>query len=185
MRLTSITTKTGDRGSTGLGDGSRRAKHDARIEAYGTIDEANSAIGWARALMAEAGEEAIGAHLARIQNDLFDVGADLCVPDNGKPRLRIDESYTTRLEEESAQLNADLPPLDSFILPAGRPMIAALHLARTITRRAERRITALQEKEKINPETLRYINRLSDLLFIMARYLSRGEETKWVPQKNP
>ena len=177
-------TKTGDRGMTGLGDGTRRVKHDVRIEAYGTVDEANSAIGLARALIAEAGEEKIDICLARIQNDLFDLGADLCVPQQDESSFRIDKNYTARLEEEARQLNENLAALDSFILPSGVPTVAALHLARTITRRAERRITALQEKEKINLETLRYINRLSDLLFIMARYLSRGEEKKWLPREN-
>ena len=195
VRLTSITTKTGDQGQTSLGDGQRRPKHDRRIEAYGAVDEANSAIGLARALM---GDRELAAILAYVQNDLFDLGADLCVPPqqkeahgNGQKALRISPDHTSRIEADLVRLNADLPPLDSFILPAGDGGVAALHLARTITRRAEREMSALNADDEggsaagggVGAEAIRYINRLSDLLFIMARCAARGKEEKWVPKK--
>ena len=187
VRLTSITTKTGDKGKTGLGDGSRRVKHDQRIEAYGSVDEANSAIGLARSLLAQDSKnEALVNMLARVQNDLFNLGADLCQPDLEKAALRIEESDIEQLEEYSGVLNKDLPALDSFILPAGSGSVAALHLARTIARRAEREISKLTTAETINQATLRYMNRLSDLLFIMARaasFASSGREEKWQPKK--
>ncbi len=189
VKLTSITTKTGDQGTTSLGDGQRRAKHDRRIEAYGAVDEANSAIGLARALL---DDEALEALLGRIQNDLFDLGADLCVPPQGagaRPRatsrhaaLRIVADHTARLEADLVRLNEGLAPLDSFILPAGSAGVAALHLARTITRRAERAISLLKADDEVGAEVVRYINRLSDLLFVMARCAARGAEEKWVPK---
>ncbi len=185
VRLTSITTKTGDQGTTSLGDGQRRPKHDLRVEAYGAVDEANSVIGLARALLDDQDLDAI---LAYIQNDLFDLGADLCVPPqegvSSAQTLRISSDHTKRLEKDLTRLNEDLPPLESFILPAGAAGVAALHLARTITRRAERQISSLKACETIGDETLRYINRLSDLLFIMARCASSGKEEKWVPKKH-
>lgn len=184
VRLTSIITKTGDDGKTGLADGSRRAKSDERVEAYGSVDEANSALGLARSLLEQAPHaKRLIPIVARVQNDLFNLGADLSSPDLEKSALRIDDDDIALLEEDASVLNEDLPPLDSFILPAGTAEIAALHLARTITRRAERQIVRLSEKEKINLATLRYMNRLSDLLFIMARVVANGKETKWVPKK--
>src|ERR1700682_4136951 len=157
VKLTRIYTKGGDKGRTSLGDGTRVAKHDRRVEAYGTVDEANAAIGLAR--LATEGEA--DAMLARIQNDLFDLGADLCTPEDGRRAagaLRIQASQVARLEREIDALNAALKPLDSFVLPAGTACAAHLHLARTIARRAERLIAELAEREPVNPEALKYIN---------------------------
>ncbi|HEX6120016.1 MAG TPA: cob(I)yrinic acid a,c-diamide adenosyltransferase, partial [Dongiaceae bacterium] len=164
VRLTRIYTKTGDKGTTALGTGKRVAKHDARVEAFGTVDEANAAIGIARL---HTGGDA-DATLARIQNDLFDLGADLCAPEGegAKERLRIAESQVERLEQEIDAMNEELAPLNSFVLPGGTAASAHLHLARTIARRAERAITRLAETEPVNPAAIRYINRLSDHLFV-------------------
>jgi cob(I)alamin adenosyltransferase len=189
VRLNKIYTKTGDDGTTGLGGGERRPKHDLRIEAYGTVDEANAAIGLVRAeLPPELAQ--LDALLSRIQNDLFDLGAELATPDDGKPKdyepLRIVESQAERLEREIDALNADLEPLRSFVLPAGSRAAAALHLARTIARRAERRMTELAEKEPVGRPAIVYMNRLSDLLFVMSRWVNkRGEgDVLWTPGKN-
>lgn len=182
VRLTKIYTKTGDKGDTGLGDGSRVAKHDLRVEAYGTVDEANSVIGLARLHV----DESLDGILARIQNDLFDVGADLCTPfeENPKyPPLRLAEAKTLELEQEIDRFNADIPSLRSFILPAGNPAATHLHHARTVTRRAERTIVELKEEQQISQPVLEYMNRLSDLLFVLARY-SNGkgkDDVLWVP----
>ncbi len=168
VQLTRIYTKGGDKGSTSLGSGKRVAKHDARVAAYGTVDEANAAIGIAR-LHAEGEIETM---LARIQNDLFDLGADLCTPetpDGGKESLRIVEAQVERLEREIDAMNAKLSPLNSFVLPGGTAAAAYLHQARTIVRRAEREMTLLAEKEPVNPAAIRYANRLSDHLFVAAR----------------
>ena len=172
VKLNKIYTRTGDDGSTGLANGERRAKCDPRVEAYGDIDETNSAIGLAR--LSTAAWPELDAMLARIQNDLFDLGADLATPPSDKPLgyepLRIVEAQTTRLEEEIDALNARLTPLHSFVLPGGSPAAAALHLARAISRRAERRMVALLlEGEPIGEPALHYINRLSDFLFVAAR----------------
>ena len=184
VQLTRIYTKGGDKGSTSLGSGKRVKKHDLRVSAYGTVDEANAAIGVAR--LHTVGD--IDAMLNRIQNDLFDLGADLCQPEDPKdyPPLRVVETQVERLEQEIDRLNADLQPLKSFVLSGGAPAAAYLHLARTIARRAEREITALMDVEAVNPAGLRYINRLSDLLFVMARYVNdKGEaDVLWVPGKN-
>lgn len=187
VRLTRIYTKTGDGGETSLGDGARVSKHDLRVEAFGTVDEANAALGVAR--LHAMGK--LDAMLKRVQNDLFDLGADLCVPEEGhggrKPdrtRLRIADSQVARLEREIDALNAGLPTLDSFVLPGGRALAAHLHLARTIVRRAERRMVALAQKEKVGPPALIYINRLSDLLFVMARTANRGRDVLWEPGAN-
>lgn len=178
VRLTRIYTRGGDAGETSLGDGSRVAKQDLRVAAYGTVDEANAAIGLAR-LHAEA---AVDAALARIQNDLFDLGADLAVPGEAGARLRLDAAKTASLEAQTAALNASLPPLASFILPGGANGAAEAHLARTLVRRAERAVVHLGHEEGLNPELLRYLNRLSDTLFVLARHLDRPEgETLWVP----
>ncbi len=190
--LNRIYTKTGDDGTTALGTGERRAKHDLRIEAYGTIDEANSAIGLARVETAtDASCARIDAMLLCVQNDLFDLGADLCVPLNpsaGSESLRIVESQVERLERKIDELNADLAPLRSFVLPGGTKAAAALHLARTVTRRAERLLVALTNKqgEIVGGPALKYVNRLSDFLFVAARYMNaKGEaDILWVPGQN-
>src|SRR5579859_5603683 len=157
VTLNRIYTRGGDKGETSLGDGRRVAKHDARVEAYGTVDEANAAIGLARLHTGDAAEA--DAMLARIQNDLFDLGADLCTPEDGRrggPALRIVPDQTARLEREIDRMNKSLAPLDSFVLPGGSPAAAYLHLARTVVRRAERLVAALALSEKINPEALKY-----------------------------
>lgn len=184
VQLTRIYTKGGDKGSTSLGSGKRVKKHDLRVAAYGTVDEANAVIGVAR--LHTSGEA--DAMLSRIQNDLFDLGADLCQPEDPTdyPPLRVVEAQVERLEQEIDRLNADLQPLKSFVLSGGTPASAYLHLARTVARRAERDMTALMEHETINPAALRYINRLSDLLFVMARHLNdQGRaDVLWVPGQN-
>jgi cob(I)alamin adenosyltransferase len=190
VRLNKIYTKTGDDGTTALGSGERRAKHDLRIEAYGTVDEANAAIGLARAELAQ--EDALDAMLARIQNDLFDLGAELATPDDGKPKdyepLRIVPAQVERLERDIDSLNAELQPLRSFVLPGGGRAAAALHLARTIARRAERLMVALAEKESedVANAALIYMNRLSDFLFVASRWVNRrgAGDVLWVPGKN-
>ncbi len=199
VKLNRIYTRTGDDGTTGLADGSRLRKDSMRIAAYGTTDEAMSAIGIARL---HAGPEA-DSMLARIQNDLFDVGADLATPrmdwegpdfaQSGAEApwqpLRVAASQTARLEAEIDAMNADLPPLSSFILPGGTPLAAHLHLARTIVRRAERAAVAAAAEAEINPEALRYLNRLSDHLFVMARHVNSPAaggpgDVLWVPAAN-
>jgi len=184
VQLTRIYTRGGDRGETSLGDGNRVKKHSLRVEAFGTVDEANAAIGLAR-LHAEG--ETLDM-LARIQNDLFDLGADLCTPEGGNRSdgaLRILPSQTERLEREIDTMNADLPPLDSFILPGGTPLAAQLHLARTITRRAERLVTALAAAETLNPEAVKYLNRLSDHLFVLSRVANHVTgDILWRPGAN-
>ncbi len=176
-RLSRIYTRTGDDGTTGLGDGARVRKDDARVEAYGTVDEANSAIG---VVLAVPGlPEEIHRCLTGIQHDLFDLGGELCIPGM---RL-ITAEHVTRLEQALDAFNDPLPPLKDFILPGGGPAAAACHLARTITRRAERRIwTLAAEAADLSPEPARYLNRLSDLLFVLARVLARhenGTEVLW------
>jgi cob(I)alamin adenosyltransferase len=184
VRLTRIYTKGGDKGETSLGDGSRVKKHALRVDAFGTVDEANAAIGLARL---HATGDAL-AMLARIQHDLFDLGADLCTPEGGgrsEGALRILPGQTERLEREIDAMNADLPPLDSFILPGGTALAAQLHLARTITRRAERLVTALAETETINPEAVKYLNRLSDHLFVLSRVANGpAGDILWRPGAN-
>ena len=190
--LNRIYTRMGDDGTTVLGTGERRAKNDLRIEAYGTIDEANSAIGLARvATASDAVCARVDAMLLSIQNDLFDLGADLCVPHSAKDTtqpLRIVQSQVDRLERKIDELNAELEPLRSFVLPGGSPAAAALHLARTVTRRAERLLVALAEApgEEVGGPALKYINRLSDFLFVAARYVNQKGEADilWVPGQN-
>ena len=178
VRLDIITTRGGDAGQTSLGDGSRVAKDTLRIEAIGAVDEANAAIGLVR--LHSTGEP--DAMLARIQNDLFDLGADLCVPDlAAEGRLRMADSQCARLEAEVAAMNATLPPLRSFVLPGGTPAGAQAHLARTLARRAERVVVALAAAEPVNPVALRYLNRLSDHLFVVSRVLNDGADPLWVP----
>jgi cob(I)alamin adenosyltransferase len=188
--LNRIYTRKGDDGTTALGTGERRAKTDLRIEAYGTIDEANSAIGLARvATASDAVCARVDAMLLCVQNDLFDLGADLCVPHsaNETEPLRIVQSQVDRLERKIDELNAELAPLRSFVLPGGSPAAAALHLARTVTRRAERLLVALDTPgEEVGGPALRYINRLSDFLFVAARCVNhKGEaDVLWVPGQN-
>jgi cob(I)alamin adenosyltransferase len=194
VKLTRIYTRGGDKGRTSLGDGSRVAKHNPRVAAYGTVDEANAALGLAR-LYVEGEAEAM---LARIQNDLFDLGADLCRPEKDEPAkkeavaekaaapLRMVAAQVARLEREIDQMNAALQPLESFVLPGGSAAAAHLHLARTIARRAERLMTALAAEAPINPIAIKYINRLSDHLFVLARHLNKhGKgDILWKPGVN-
>lgn len=185
VTLNRIYTKTGDKGETALGDGTRLPKSALRIAAFGTVDEANAAIGIAR--LKTDGE--LDAMLARIQNDLFDLGADLCVPETAKRnegRLRIAEAQVERLEHEIDGMNAELAPLTSFVLPGGTEASAHLHLARTITRRAERLIVELAQGEPVNAAAIRYINRLSDHLFVASRFVNdRGsKDVLWIPGGN-
>jgi cob(I)alamin adenosyltransferase len=188
--LNKIYTRTGDDGSTALGSGERRKKYDLRVAAYGTIDEANAAIGVARLHTVHDAE--LDAALARIQNDLFDVGADLCTPGKGKgpggARLTVTDKQVEWLEAEIDRFNAALQPLRSFVLPGGGAASAHLHLARTICRRAERLIAELKDKpdESVSSEVLKYVNRLSDFLFVASRYAnSRGAgDVLWKPGEN-
>jgi cob(I)alamin adenosyltransferase len=189
--LTRIYTRGGDRGETSLGDGARVPKHALRVAAYGTVDEANAAIGLARLHIDPGADTAADEMLARIQNDLFDLGADLCTPQDsrraaGKGALRIVAAQVERLEREIDQINALLAPLDSFVLPGGTPAAAHLHLARTITRRAERLTSELAAAETVNPEALRYLNRLSDHLFVLGRRLNDNgaRDVLWRPGAN-
>ena len=181
VKLNRIYTRTGDDGTTGLVDGSRCAKHSARIAAIGSVDEANSALGIA---IASGGDDHRAA-LTRIQNDLFDLGADLATAgedfEPGEMTLRIVPAQTTWLETQIDGLNAGLEPLTSFILPGGSALAAHLHLARAITRRAERDMTALAAQDAVNPAALAYINRLSDYLFTLARVANEGADPLWVP----
>lgn len=185
-----IYTKTGDGGTTGLGTGERRPKYDLRVEAYGTVDETNATIGVARLHL--SAEPDVDAVLLRVQNDLFDLGADFATPDNpAKPnreRLRITDGQVERLEKDIDKLNETLSPLTSFVLPGGEAAAAHLHLARTVCRRAERIAVELaaRDNEQVNPAALRYLNRLSDLLFVAARYVNgRGQrDILWVPGAN-
>ncbi len=185
VRLNRIYTRTGDEGTAALGNGARRSKADLRFAAIGDVDEANATIGLAR-LHAHAD---LDRTLARVQNDLFDLGADLAVPEGdekNRSRLRVAAAQVARLEEEIDRWNAELAPLTSFVLPGGSPLAAALHLARTVTRRAERAMVALAGVEPVNADALAYINRLSDLLFVAARVANDGGagDVLWVPGEN-
>jgi cob(I)alamin adenosyltransferase len=181
VRIDRVVTRGGDRGETSLGDGERVSKDAPRIEAVGAVDEANAAVGALR-LHIGADNEA-DAMLARVQNDLFDVGADLCVPGTGGDRLRLTDAAAARLEAEVALVNAALPTLTSFVLPGGTPAAAQAHLARTIVRRAERRVVTLAHVESVNPEVIRYLNRLSDYLFVLGRRFNANGtgDVPWVP----
>ena len=191
VKLNKIYTRTGDDGTTGLGTGERRLKSDIRVDAYGTVDEANACVGMARVHTAASHPE-IDAMLGRIQNDLFDLGADLAVPDDGKPLeyepLRITAGQVERLEHDIDHLNKELQPLRSFVLNGGSPAAAALHLARTVARRGERLMVALAQDpaEHVNREGIKYINRVSDLLFVAARAVNDNgnADVLWVPGKN-
>ena len=185
VRLTRIYTRGGDAGETSLGDGSRVPKHALRVAAFGTVDEANAAIGIAR-LHADGEADAMLGH---IQNDLFDLGADLCTPEGGRRgsgALRISAAQVERLEREIDAMNANLQPLESFILPGGSAAAAYLHLARTIIRRAERLVGELAQTESVNPEGFKYLNRLSDHLFVLSRRTNDNgaRDVLWVPGAN-
>lgn len=188
--LNRIYTRTGDQGTTALGSGERRPKYDLRVASYGTVDETNATIGLARLHTAEFPE--VDAMLGRIQNDLFDLGADLATPDKGEPLpyepLRVIAAQVARLESEIDALNKDLAPLRSFVLPGGSPAAAYLHLARTVCRRAERMTVELAavEGEPVNPEAIKYLNRLSDFLFVASRWVNGqgAKDVLWVPGKN-
>jgi len=187
--LSKIYTRTGDDGTTALGSGRRVAKYDLRVECYGTLDETNAAIGLAR--LRTQSDQALDAMIARIQNDLFDLGAELCYPDGSKDargRLSVSDAQVERLEGEIDVLNRELQPLRSFVLPGGTPAASFLHLARTISRRAERLMVALAARpsEPVGGSALRYINRLSDFLFVAARYANdKGQsDVLWVPGQN-
>lgn len=181
VKLDVIVTRGGDGGETSLGDGARVRKDALRVEAYGTVDEANAAIGVLRLHACEDAEA--DAMLARIQNDLFDIGADLCVPGEAGARLRVADTQSARLETELAAMNGQMPALKSFVLPGGTAGAAAAHVARTVTRRAERLVVALAAAEEVNPAVIRYLNRLSDHLFVLARRLNGNGagDVLWVP----
>jgi cob(I)alamin adenosyltransferase len=190
--LNKIYTRTGDAGTTALGTGERVPKNSPRIAAYGAVDEANAQIGVARTLLAE-GHQMLDAMLGRIQNDLFDLGADLCMPERSdggsqRERLRVSDAQVKRLEEEIDAMNAELAPLRSFVLPGGSPAAAALHVARTVCRRAERAMAELATLpgEHVSAPALKYVNRLSDLLFVASRYANDlgQHDVLWVPGQN-
>lgn len=186
--LSKIYTKTGDGGETALGNGARVAKHALRVHAYGTVDETNATVGLAR----QHSSGQMDAQLAAIQNDLFDLGADLCRPDMQKdaeaeyPPLRMSPSQVARLEAEIDAMNADLEPLRSFILPGGTALAAQMHLCRTVSRRAERLTVELASAEIINPSAVKYLNRLSDWFFVAGRIANNGgkDDVLWVPGAN-
>jgi len=177
VRLDIITTRGGDSGETSLGDGTRLRKDALRIEAIGAVDEANAALGVLR-LHVDADADAM---LARIQNDLFDIGADLSVPGEAGDRLRLADTQSARLEAELKAMNQGLPPLKSFVLPGGTPGAAHAHVARTVVRRAERTTVALAAAEAVNGAVIRYLNRLSDHLFVLSRRLNEGRDQLWQP----
>lgn len=187
VQLTRIYTRGGDQGETSLADGARVPKHDPRVETYGTVDEANAVIGIAR--LHTGHDRDSDDMLARIQNDLFDLGADLATPEDGRRGsggLRILGGQVDRLEREIDAMNARLKPLESFILPGGSPLGAYLHLARTVVRRAERHATQLASLHPVNPEAVKYLNRLSDHLFVLSRHVNDdgANDVLWVPGAN-
>jgi len=179
-----VVTRGGDGGETSLGDGTRVAKDAVRVEGYGAVDEANAAIGVLRLHL--RADTAADAMLARIQNDLFDVGADLCVPGEAGERLRLTDTPSLRLEQEVAEMNAAILPLTSFVLPGGTAGATHAHVARVAVRRAERRVVALSHAETVNPAVVRYLNRLSDHLFVLGRRLNDNgaADVLWVPGAN-
>jgi cob(I)alamin adenosyltransferase len=183
VKLDVIVTRGGDGGETSLGDGSRLRKDALRVEAYGTVDEANAALGLVRLHTHDPAWAPADAMLARMQNEMFDLGADLCVPGTGDDRLRVTDAQCARLEAEVAAMNARMAPLSSFVLPGGTPAAAAAHLARTIVRRAERLVVRLAAEEAVNPVAIRYLNRLSDHLFVLSRHLNGdgAGDVMWTP----
>lgn len=185
VTLTKIYTRGGDKGQTSLGDGTRRAKHDLRVEAFGTVDEANAIIGMVRLHTSDKLDDL----LSRIQNDLFDLGADLCTPEDGRKAegaLRIIDAQVATLEEAIDAYNDNLAPLTSFILPGGSVAAAHFHHVRTVVRRAERLTVALSEVEDVNVEAVKYLNRLSDLMFVLSRHTNKdgADDVLWVPGAN-
>jgi len=184
VRIDQVVTRGGDGGETSLGDGARVAKDSVRVEAYGSVDEANAAIGVLRLHLGQ--DTRADAMLARIQNDLFDIGADLCVPGAAGDRLRLTDAPCLRLDAEVAEMNAAIPPLTSFVLPGGTAGATHAHLARVTVRRAERRVVTLGHTETINPAVVRYLNRLSDHLFVLGRRLNGNGagDVLWVPGAN-
>ena len=191
VQLDKIYTRGGDSGQTSLGDGSRVAKHDVRVAAYGTVDEANAVIGLARLHTGNGAAASADAILQRVQNDLFDLGADLCFPEEmkkGEQALRVSAAQILRLEAEIDEMNGELDPLRSFVLPGGSPAAAFLHMARTVCRRAERLVAALAARpvEPVSAQAVGYINRLSDFLFVAARYANDkgASDVLWVPGQN-
>jgi cob(I)alamin adenosyltransferase len=184
VRINRVVTRGGDRGETSLGDGTRLRKDTPRITAIGAVDESNAAVGVLRLMVRDV--PTVDAMLARIQNDLFDVGADLAVPGEGGDRLRMTDAASVRLEAEVAVMNAALPPLTSFVLPGGSPGAAHAHVARAVVRRAERDVVRLMDVEPVTPALLRYLNRLSDHLFVLARLLNDNgaADVLWVPGAN-
>ena len=187
VKLNKIYTRTGDDGTTGLIGGGRVSKHARRPSAFGEVDELNSVLGLARLHCQESDRlKALDRQIARIQNDLFDLGADLATVDETAPALRITQAQVTRLEREIDVVNSNLQPLTSFILPGGKPLAAWLHLGRTVARRAERRMTELAVEEPVNEAAMQYINRVSDLLFVLARHANGDGEgdVLWIPGDN-
>ena len=189
VKLTKIYTGGGDAGETSLGDGARVSKDDIRVTAYGAVDETNAALGLARIALQENGFDIADAIMARVQNDLFDLGADLCTPEDGRRgpgALRITSAQAARLEQEIDAINAPLSPLESFVLPGGSLAAAQMHMARTISRRAERLVVTLAKSTTVNPAALTYLNRLSDLLFVLARHCNDNgaRDVLWTPGAN-
>ncbi|MFT6581235.1 MAG: cob(I)alamin adenosyltransferase [Alphaproteobacteria bacterium] len=189
VKLTKIYTGGGDAGETSLGDGARVSKDDIRVAAYGAVDETNAVLGLVRVALQEKAFDVADAILARVQNDLFDLGADLCTPEDGKRgpgALRITPAQATRLEQEIDAINAPLSSLESFILPGGSLAAAQMHMARTISRRAERLVVTLAKSTPVNPAALTYLNRLSDLLFVLARHCNDNgaRDVLWTPGAN-
>lgn len=184
IRIDRVVTRGGDGGQTSLGDGRRVAKDDLRVAAYGTVDEANATLGMLR--LHTAAQPALDAMVMRMQNDLFDIGADLCVPGEQGDRLRITDAISARLEQEIAEMNQNLPALTSFVLPGGSAGAAYAHLARTILRRAEREVVTLSRSEVINPLIVPALNRMSDHLFVLGRVLNDhgARDVTWVPGAN-
>ena len=183
IRIDRVVTRGGDNGQTSLGDGTRVPKDALRVDAYGTVDEVNSIIGVLRATGTDPATDIV---LGRIQNDLFDVGADLCVPGEAGDRLRLTDAPSLALEAALATMNAALSPLKSFVLPGGTLPAAHAHVARTVARRAERLVVTLAAAETVNPAVIRYLNRLSDYLFVLARYLNQQGtgDVEWIPGAN-
>jgi cob(I)alamin adenosyltransferase len=179
VQLTRIYTRGGDKGKTALGNAKRVVKHDLRIEAIGDVDESNAALG----LIECSSSAEMKTLIHRLQNDLFDLGADLCVPEDSQTKLKVTPKQVTYLETEIDKYNARLKPLNSFVLPGGSSLSASLHYARTVVRRAERRVCELAGSESINPEIIKYVNRLSDLLFVLARVANNDgqDDILWVP----
>jgi cob(I)alamin adenosyltransferase len=182
VQLTRIYTKGGDKGKTSLGNGERILKSHIRMNAIGTVDEANAMIGWTRIELSGS----LNDLLRSIQNDLFDLGADLCMPEWSQAALRITNDQATALEKRIDDINSSLEPLNSFILPGGSEAAARLHLARTVVRRAERDVVRLHSETPINPQAIKYLNRLSDLLFVLCRHVNKNgvEDVLWIPGAN-